>query len=121
MNIATLIALKACCKYESDKGVIDELISDLQDNYYGKFNSPVNEVHITYYWTYGTIHELDLPIVERAFETKNYKLWDDCRIVYPDNLPNYANLYLPNIGDTVPIIMTPFSFSLVDEFDGENG
>lgn len=121
MTIVVLNMLKSYCRYEYDKLLIDELIDENKSVYHSPFSNPLDDIYITYYWTYGSMLEQDIPIAEKAMKEKNYKLWDDCRIVYPDNLPRYACLYLPNIDDSIQIEITPFTWALVDEFDCENG
>lgn len=119
MTLASLMGLRGLCLYKEDEQLIDDYIEEERKKF-NKLSSTLDQCELYYYYTFGTIHEKDREVIEKAFATKNFKLWDDCRIVYPRNLPINATLWLPNIDDTIPIKINPFSFSLIIP-DGENG
>lgn len=118
MTISILSLLKNDCVNEADKQTIQDFIDEARSNKNMLFN-PTEGIELNYFYTFGTIHPLDRKVLDKAFETHNYKLWYDCHLVYPGNLPEIARLCFPKI-DSIEIKLSPFSFSLIQP-DGENG
>lgn len=119
MTVVLLALLKDNCVNEADKQTITDFIDECCSSKNMLFNR-MDEVELYYYYTFGSIHPLDRKVLDQAFETNNYKLWYDCHLVYPNNLPEIAHLYLPNTDDSIEVKLTPLSFSLISP-DGENG
>ena len=119
-----LRALVPYCVDSREREELKDYLDSISRTGISCMSKTVYGVNCPYYWTYGRMRDYDREYVMKAFEEQNYSKWYNCKLLYPDCLPEYFNLTITDLSGQIAveakISVNYLTFPYFYE-DGENG